>query len=143
MTDRRRYHEMSDDQLESLIRSLPGRGPSSGLRARVLSHGLRPHPTRRRAPRPALAFGVLILLLVVDLLVLNLQNTGLAAIGGASPAVATAQARPQEDERLAWLRELGVSGIGLRVAHLSADSGTRPQTRAEILRSLLAPGNGG
>jgi hypothetical protein len=143
MTDRRRYSEMSDDELESLIRGLPGRGPSSGLRTCVLSHRLRPRPTRRRAPRPALAFAAFICLLLADLLVLNLQDAGLAAIGRASPAVVTAQARPQEDERLAWLKELGVSGLGLRVAQLSADSGTRPQTRAEVLRSLLAPGNGG
>jgi len=133
---------MSDDQLESLIRGLPGRGPSSGLRTRVLSHGLRPRPTRRRAPRPALAFAALICLLLADLLVLNLQDTGLSVNARVSAAVVTAQARPEEDERLAWLRELGVSGLGLRVARLSADSERRPQTRAELLRTLLPSGNG-
>ena len=143
MTDRQRYREMSDDQLESLIRGLPGRGPSSGLRARVLSDSLRSRARRRRAHRPALAFAALICLLLADLLILSLQDAGLAAIGGTSSAVVTARARAQADEQMTWLREVGASGLGLRVAHLSADSGTRPGTRSELLRDLLAPGNGG
>ncbi len=143
MTDRRRYNDMSDDELESLLRGLPARAPSDGLRARVLSYGLRARRPRPHTLRPVLAFAALILLLVADLLVLHVQDTSLSADAGASPAVVTAQAPLQDDESVAWLRELGVSGLGLRVARLSADSETRPQTRAELLRSLLTPGNGG
>lgn len=142
MTDRPRYDDLSDEELESLIRCLPGRGPSSDLRARVLSHGLRAGRRRSRAPRPALALAALFALLLADLLILSSQNAGLG-MKTAPAAVVRADTSATQNSDLAWLSESGRPGLTQRIALLRAQKQTRQHTYSLLRRSLLENAEGG
>jgi hypothetical protein len=93
--------------------------------------------------RPLFVFCALIALILLDLLALNLQDAALTLEVSVPAAVIAARAPSPEDEHLAWLEEIGASGLSLRVAQASAGFGAGPRTRAEILRTLLPPENGG
>jgi hypothetical protein len=123
MTHRRGYRDMSEEQLEDLVRGLPQREPRPHLRDRILAAAAAPRPTGRRGP--ALAVAALVFLVLADLLVLRSQvPSGAPPTDGPPPAVAC--------DEVALRRELGLGGRPLRVAGLPTarpDSGLRLRTR--------------
>lgn len=142
MTDRSRYRDMTDDDLERLIRDLPTRQPTAALRHRILSHVDQRNSRRPALSRPAFAFAALIVLLVADLLALSLQDAGLG-LKRAPAALIRAQPSPAEDQYLAWLHEIGRSGLTQRIALLRAQEERSRYTYSALRRSLLDNAEGG
>ena len=143
MSKARELREMSDEQLEHLVRGLPGRQPRAALRDRVLL-GERRAPVRRVILlRPAFAFGALVILVLADMVVLGLQDARLAARAGVSPSVATVARSPAERDVPAWLRETGAEELGPRIAHMVAERPPDAVTYSALLADLLQTGNGG
>ncbi len=138
-----RYREMSDEELECLISGLPGRQPRAALRDRVLLAAGRPSVCRVRFLRPAFALGALAILLLADMMVVNLQDAGLAARAGASPSVLTAERAPAERDVPAWLSEIGAEELGPRVAWMVAERPPDAATYSALLADLLQTGSGG
>jgi hypothetical protein len=143
MNDDTPYRDMSDEDLEGLIRGLPGRQPRATLRDRVLSGVRRPAVRRLTLLRPALGFGALIILLLADVIVVDLQDAGLAARAGVSPSVLTAERAPAGRDVPAWLREIGADEFGPRIAQMVAERPPHSPTYAALLADLLESGNGG
>ncbi len=74
MSESSRYHDMSDEDLESLISALPRRVPRPTLREDILSQAPRQQARRAMLFRPAFALAALVVLLAVDLLVVRWQD---------------------------------------------------------------------
>ena len=142
MSDRRRYRHMSDEELESRISALPRRVPRPALREDILSQAARRKPRGMRLSRPVFALAALVVLLAADLLALSWQDGGAKMPRARLPVPAVAEARPEEDDQLAWLREIGASDTALLVA-LRPASGGHQQTYFELRERLLAANNGG
>ncbi len=141
MTDRRRYHDMSDEEFEGLVASLPRRVPSPALRKRILSRA----PSRPRSPavfRPAFALAALALLIIADLLALRVQDASLAPTTRAPVVTVNTQAAAQDDQDVAWLREIVGPHTALIVA-LRPASGGHQETYFQLRTRLLAGNNGG
>ena len=143
MNDNAPYRDMSDEELEHLIRGLPGRQPRAVLRDRVLLGARRPSVRRGTLLRPAFALGALLMLLLADIIVVGLQDAGLAARAGISPSVLTAQRAPAERDVPPWLREIGAEELGPRVAWMVAERPPDAATYSALLADLLQTGNGG
>ena len=92
--------------------------------------------------RPVFALAALVVLLAADLLVLTWQDGGVDMPRARLPVVAVAEARPQEDDKLAWLREIGASDPALLLA-LRPASGGRHETYFQMRTRLLEGNNGG
>jgi hypothetical protein len=143
MNDDTPYRDMSDEELEHLIRGLPGRQPRAALRDRVLL-GARRRPVRRGTLlQPAFALGALFILLLADIIVVGLQDAGLSARAGISPSVLTAQRAPAERDVPAWLREIGAEELDPRIAQMVAERPPHAATYSALLADLLQNGNGG
>lgn len=142
MTDRPRYDDLSDDQLESLIRGLPARQPSAALRRRILSHADQRRARRLSLPRPALALAALLVLFLADLMVIASQNAGLA-VSAAPAAIARAHTSVVESDRPAWLSEMGAEELGPRIAQMVTERLPNPPTYYELTAELLQTANGG
>jgi hypothetical protein len=140
MTDRQRYDDASDEELERVISCLPRREPRTELRERILSQAHGRQPRRTRLLRPALALGALILLLAVDVLVVLSQDGRLGGpAGGKQVAVAAEEGR---DGPFHSLDEIGGSDLLLRIARRHAEANPQP-SYFELRRQLMAEGNGG
>jgi hypothetical protein len=134
VTDHRRYREMSDEELEGLVQGLPRREPGAALRERVLGR-VSPSPAGRSpALRPVVVAACVALLLLADILVVRMQ--------GSRPAsAAPAAGAPTRDVDTAWLREVGASGMALRLTMVSAEE---PREASPVaLRRLLENCEGG
>ncbi len=132
MSKHRRYRDLTDSELVTLIRGLPRRGPRAALRERVLSAPVRPHAAA--GLRPAFAVAALVVLAFADWLTLRWTTTS-AAVG--PPHAAVARAEPTSREEIALAQELADFGIPVRIA--LRDSGRDPGTylvlRSRILKS--------
>ena len=142
MNDHSRYRNMSDEDLEDLIRGLAHRRPSAALRDRVLGLADRRVPGRFALPRPAFALAALFVLLLAALLILTSQNAGLA-MKRAPAAFVRAEASPAEGEYLAWPEGIGRPGLTQRMALLRAHEHKRQHTYSLLRRSLLDNAEGG
>ena len=96
MRDRHSHSSGEVEKLESLLRGLPRREPSPGLRGRVLSRAAR-RPSRSA---PAWALAGLLLLIVADVLVVRHQDQALWAAGGGPPVAVAVQTQEQTEEGL-------------------------------------------
>ena len=143
MNDDTPYRDMSDEELEGLIRGLPGCQPRAALRDRVLLGARRPSVRRATLLRPAFALAALVILILADMIVVGLQDGGLAARAGVSPSMLTAQRAPAERDVPAWLREIGAEELGPRIAWMVAESPPDAATYSALLADLLQTGNGG
>ena len=143
MNDDTHYRDMSDEELEDLIRGLPGRQPRAALRDRVLLAAQRRPVRRVILLRPAFALAALVILMLADMIVVGLQDAGLAARAGVSRSVLTAQRAPAERDVPAWLREIGVEDFGPRIAQMAAERQPGAATYPALLADLLQTGNGG
>jgi hypothetical protein len=132
-----RWSEMTDTDVEELIRRLPLRQPAAEVRERVLAV---PQSARRRPSllRPAVAFGTLAVLIVLDLLALGAQERRLA---GALPSAsaATIARKPDEADSLRDLEDGGMPYLSARL-HLTRDDG---ETYWQLRTRLLETGEGG
>jgi len=136
-----RYHNLSEEELEGLIGSLPRREPEGALRDRILS---RAAPRRRVRPafmRPGYAFLAVMVLLLVDVLVLHVDA---ARIGGprGSIGVPVAQVTPAQADEQAWFEEIG-GGVALRIARLRTERPGQEFAYRAMLTNLLDEANGG
>jgi len=77
VTDRR-FVDITDAEIEGLVRRLPGREPGEALRARVLAAG-NSKPRRLTLLRPIVALGALAALVLLDVLALSRQDREMAA----------------------------------------------------------------
>lgn len=133
MNERRRYRDLTDDELVELIRGLPRRAPRPALRDQVLSA---PAPARAANQwRPAFALAALVVLLFADWLALRWTATSSPA---GPPPAALGQVQIATRDDLAFAQELAYLGLPLRLAQQvtspSADNYLTLRNR------LLAPG---
>ena len=142
MSESSRYHDMSDEELESLITALPRRAPRPALREDILSQAPRRQARRAMLFRPAFALAALAVLLIADLLALKVQDAGLAPSTKASAVTITARAAGQGDQDVAWLQEMGASGLSLEIARRSTQAQNQ-QSYPSLLKALLEGAEGG
>ena len=141
VSKRRSLHEITDDELEGMIRGLPSRAPSADLRRRVLSGAAARAPRRRIALLPAYALAALVLLATADVLVLRWQSADLGRSASYTSATAAAQSQQVGEDEVEWLRDLGVSSAALRLA-LLAEPRAEQDSRSALLREPLNESNG-
>jgi hypothetical protein len=142
MSDRARRRSIADNELENLIRGLPRREPRPALRDRILSRATLPRHRRAALLRPAFALAALAALLIADLLALKVQDAGLPTSPKATALTVTAQAPAQDDQDVAWLREMGGSSLSLEVARRSTQA-QKQQSYPSLLKALLEGAEGG
>jgi hypothetical protein len=137
------YRDLTDHELERLIRGLPRREPGADLRRRVLL--VWPAQTRRRSHllRPALVLAALPLLILADALILNFQNASLRSTAADSIGALAARTPSGQSEFLAWVGDTGASSPLLRIALLRAEREPLPDTYSALLRDLCEGANGG
>jgi hypothetical protein len=137
MPDQTRWSEMTDAEIEGLIRRLPVKQPAAELRGRVLA---RSAGATHRPPllRPAIALGTLVVLIALDLLTLGAQERRLA---GALPSAgaATIARQPDEADSLRELEGVGMPYLSARL-HLTRNDG---ETYWQLRTRLLETGEGG
>ena len=92
--------------------------------------------------RPAFALAALGVLLIADLLALRVQDASLAPSAKAPAVTVTAQVPRQEDQDIAWLREMGASGLSLEIALRSTQT-QEQQSYPSLLKALLEGAEGG
>ncbi|MFB3881137.1 MAG: hypothetical protein ACE149_07730 [Armatimonadota bacterium] len=136
MPDQSRWSEMTDADIEDLIRRLPGERPADALRERVLAAA----PVQRRRTwvlQPSAALGTLAILIALDLLTISLQDRKLRWAGAEAPAtsvqsVAASAADPD------WAK----AGSPLLSARFSI-ARAAPETYLQLRARLLETGEGG
>ncbi len=155
VSGRKSWSQVSDTDLEGLIRALPARRPAAGVRERVLALA-----SRRARPaawlRPAVALGALAVLLLLDALTLSWQERSIRrpiqvaqqVSRGTSPPVPLS-ARPFGKLRASgegvpddWLDELGPAGTPYMFAHLRSPN-TDGETYLQLRSRMLKKAEGG
>jgi hypothetical protein len=128
---------MSNADIEGLIRRLPAKQPAAELRGRVLARAAGA-TQRGRVLRPAVALGMLVVLIVLDLLALGAQERRLA---GALPSAsaATIARQPVQEDSLRDLEAGGMPYLSARL-HLARTDG---ETYWQLRSRLLETGEGG
>jgi hypothetical protein len=137
MSDPTRWSEMTDAEIEGLIRRLPAKQPAAELRGRVLVRASR-RVGRTAALRPAIALGALVVLLLLDSVVLAWQDRRMGGdirmTGTVAPAV-----KPLPGDSLGDLDLAGAPYLPARLRVAAAERETYLQLRSR----LLEKGEGG
>jgi len=137
MSDPTRWSEMTDAEIEGLIRRLPAKQPAAELRGRVL---VRAAGATQRRPvlRPAVALGTLAVLLLLDSVVLAWQDRRMGGeirmTGTVAPTV-----RPLPSD--SW-GDLDLAGAPFLSARLRV-ADVEPETYLQLRSRLLEKGEGG
>jgi len=128
MPDRSPYRDMTDQEIERLVSSLPGVSPPTGLRSRLLEAAPRRAVTRARLLRPSWALVALALLVLADVAVLNRQALSPSA-PMPSRSAQTAAAVLQYDPEL---------GLGRRMIYIAAPSDSPSASQPSAPDSYLS-----
>ena len=137
MSDPTRWSEMTDAEIEGLIRRLPAKQPAAELRGRVLARASR-RVGRAAALRPAIALGALAVLLLLDSVVLAWQDRRMGGeIGMTGTFAPTVRPLPSDS----W-GDLDVAGAPFLSARLRV-ADVEPETYLQLRTRLLEKGEGG